>query len=66
MYGIVHMLQICAGWRDCPVAYAPYTTTYNRFNLEPARHLARHFWGLTGYSGVWGTVAIDSTHIKAH
>lgn len=24
------------------------------------------FEALTGHSGIWGTVAIDATHIKAH
>src|SRR5215470_6013496 len=30
--GIVHMLRSGARWRDCPAAYGPYTTIYNRFN----------------------------------
>lgn len=30
--GIVHMLRSEARWRDCPAAYGPYTTIYNRFN----------------------------------
>src|SRR3546814_19227874 len=30
--GIVHMLRSGARWRDCPPAYGPYTTVYNRFN----------------------------------
>jgi hypothetical protein len=34
--------------------------------LEPARHPARLFEALTGHSGVWGTVAIDPPHTKAH
>ena len=30
--GIVHMLRTGGRWRDCPSAYGPYTTIYNRFN----------------------------------
>jgi transposase len=30
--GIMHMLHTGARWRDCPAAYGPYTTIYNRFN----------------------------------
>src|ERR1700694_1125318 len=30
--GIVHMLRSGGRWRDCPGAYGPYTTIYNRFN----------------------------------
>lgn len=65
--GIVHMLRSGARWRDCPSAYGPYTTVYNRFNRW-SRQGVWHgiFEALTGHSGVYGSVAIDSTHIKAH
>ena len=65
--GIVHMLKSGARWRDCPSAYGPYTTVYNRFNRW-SRQGVWHaiFEALTGHSGVYGSVAIDSTHIKAH
>jgi len=56
--GILYMLQSGARWRDCPPEYRPYTTIYNRFN--------RWSRALTGSTGIIGTVAIDSTHIKAH
>jgi len=59
--GIVHVLKSGARWRDCPAEYGPYTTIYNRFN-----RWSRKGEALTGHSGVWGTVAIDLTHIKAH
>ena len=38
--GIIHMLKTGARWRDCPAAYGPYTTIYNRY----------HRWSL---QGVW-------------
>jgi transposase len=65
--GIVHMLRIGARWRDCPTEYGPYTTIYNRFNRWSRQGVwFEIFEVLTGHSGVWGTVAIDATHIKAH
>src|SRR5580658_6427009 len=65
--GIVHMLRSGARWRDCPAAYGPYTTVYNRFNRWSRQGIwLGMFEALTGHSGVWGTVAIDATHVKAH
>jgi transposase len=65
--GIVHMLRSGARWRDCPTAYGPYTTIYNRFNRWSRQGLWQQmFQALTGHSGIYGTVTIDSTHIKAH
>ena len=65
--GIVHMLQSGARWRDCPAAYGPYTTIYNRFNRWSRQGLwFEIFQTLTGSSGIIGTASIDSTHVKAH
>lgn len=65
--GIFHMLRSGARWRDCPAAYGPYTTIYNRFNRWSRQGLWHAiFEAATGHSGLYGTVAIDSTHIKAH
>jgi transposase len=65
--GIVHMLRSGARWRDCPAAYGPYTTIYNRFNRWSKQGIwFAIFEALTGSSGVIGTAAIDSSHIKAH
>jgi transposase len=65
--GIVHMLRSGARWRDCPAAYGPYTTIYNRFNRWSRQGIWHGlFEALTGQSPVFGTVAIDATHIKAH
>ena len=61
------MLKSGARWRDCPPEYGPYTTIYNRFNRWSRQGIwLGMFEALTGHSGVWGTVAIDATHIKAH
>ena len=65
--GIVHMLRIGARWRDCPVAYGPHTTIYNRFHRWSRQGVwFAVFEALTGQSGAWGSVAIDSTSIKVH
>ena len=65
--GIMHMLHSGARWRDCPSAYGPYTTIYNRFNRWSRQGIWTDiFYALTGSTGMIGTVAVDSTHIKAH
>ena len=65
--GVMHMLHSGARWRDCPAAYGPYTTIYNRFNRWSRQGIWLHmFEALTGHCGVWGSVAIDATHIKVH
>ena len=65
--GIVHMLRSGARWRDCPTAYGPYTTIYNRFNRWSRQGVwLEIFEVLTGSTGIIGTVAIDSSTIKAH
>src|SRR5262245_53467327 len=65
--GIVHMLRSGARWRDCPAPYGPYPTIYNRFNRWSRQGIwFEMFEVLTGSSGITGTVAIDSSTIKAH
>jgi transposase len=65
--GILHMLRAGARWRDCPAAYGPYTTIYNRFNRWSRQGIWHDiFVAATGESYITGPMAIDSTHIKAH
>ena len=65
--GIMHMLRSGARWRDCPPEYGPYTTIYNRFNRWSRQGIwLAMFEALTGSTGVIGTAAIDSSHVKAH
>jgi transposase len=65
--GIIHMLKCGARWRDCPPAYGPYTTIYNRFNRWSKQGVWQDvFYALTGSSGVISTTAVDSTYVKAH
>src|SRR6266568_5692752 len=65
--GIVHMLHSGARWRDCPEAYGPYTTIYNRFNRWSRRGVWENlFRQLAGNGRSADTQMIDSTHVKAH
>ncbi len=65
--GIVHMLKCGARWRDCPPEFGPYTTVYNRFNRWSRQGIwTDMFYALTGHTGIYGSAAIDATHIKAH
>ena len=64
--GIFHVLKSGCRWADCPAAYGPPTTVYNRFN----RWSARGFWlklldALVDAGAVTSSTAIDSTYIKA-
>jgi transposase len=65
--GIVHVLKSGCRWSDCPEAYGPHTTVYNRFSRWARRgiweNLFREFAG-TGRSTEMQM--IDSTHVKAH
>ena len=65
--GIVHVLKSGCRWSDCPEAYGPHTTIYNRF----ARWARRGIWenlfrDLAGAERSTEMQMIDSTHIKAH
>ena len=64
--GIVHMLRSGARWRDCPDAYGPCTTVYNRFNRWSRQGVwSEIFYALTGVRDVVSG-AVDSTYVKAH
>ena len=65
--GIVHVLQSGCRWRDCPNDYGPYTTVYNRFNRWSRRKIWQRIYAtLVEQSRIGGTVALDSTYVKAH
>ena len=65
--GIFYVLRTGSPWRDLPERYGPYTTIYNRFNRWSRQGVwIDIFYTLTGSTGMVGTMAIDSTHIKAH
>ncbi len=65
--GILHVLTSGCRWRDCPAAYRPRTTVYNRFN----RWSRRGFWtamlaalAKAGWAG--DAAALDSSYVRAH
>ena len=65
--GIIHVLKTGMRWRDCPDAYGPPTTIYNRYN----RWSHRGFWhamlaALARAGWVSETAALDSSYVKAH
>ena len=64
--GIFQVLKSGCRWGDCPAAYGPATTIYNRFN----RWSRRGFWlklldALVDAGAVTRSTAIDSTYVKA-
>lgn len=65
--GILHVLTSGCRWRDCPTAYGPRTTIYNRFNRWSRRGFWRAMLTALAKSGWAGeAAAIDSTYVKAH
>ncbi|MDX6751126.1 IS5 family transposase, partial [Geminicoccaceae bacterium 1502E] len=62
--GILHVLRSGCRWRDCPQAYGPYTTIYNRFNRWSRRRIwQRLLEALAEAGALGGSVAIDSTYV---
>jgi transposase len=65
--GIVHVLKSGCRWCDCPQAYGPPTTIYNRFVRWARRGVWENlFRELAGNGRAADTQMIDSTHVKAH
>ena len=65
--GIVHVLKIGCRWCDCPEAYGPPTTIYNRFARWARRGIWENLFRALAEGGRSAdTQMIDSTHVKAH
>ena len=65
--GIVHVIKSGCRWCDCPEAYGPPTTIYNRFVRWARRGIWENmFRVLAGNGRSADTQMIDSTHVKAH
>jgi len=65
--GIIHVLKSGCRWKDCPPAYGPPTTIYNRFNRWSRRRLWVDILEAVVARGIISkSVAIDSTYVKAH
>jgi transposase len=64
--GIVHVLKTGCRWRDCPSAYGPATTVYNRYRRWAGRGLWRGLFQALVQVSPGEAHLIDSTHAKAH
>jgi transposase len=65
--GIIHVLGVGSRWEDCPPAYGPSTTIYNRFNRWSHRGLwGRIFATLSTQAELPDDLSIDSTAVRAH
>ena len=65
--GIIHVLKSGCRWCDCPEAYGPPTTIYNRFVRWARRGIWENlFRQLAGTGRCIDIQMIDSTYVKAH
>jgi transposase len=65
--GIIHILKSGCRWKDCPEAYGPPTTIYNRFARWARRGIWENLFRAIAANGRSAdTQMIDSTHVKAH
>jgi transposase len=65
--GIMHVLKTGCRWRDCPPAYGPPTTIYNRYNRWSRRGIWRRlFEKIAASAAVPEELCLDSSHVKAH
>lgn len=65
--GIIHMLKSGGRWRDCPAAYGPHTTVYNRYNRWSHRGFWRAMLATLAEAGwVAESAALGSTYVKVH
>ena len=64
--GIVQVLKTGCRWRDCPGAYGPSTTVYNRYRRWAGRGLWRRLFQALVQVSPGEAHLIDSTHAKAH
>ena len=65
--GILHVITAGCRWCDCPDAYGPSTTIYNRFNRWSRRGFWRAMLAALAKAGWAGdAAALDSTYVRAH
>lgn len=65
--GSIHVLRSGCPWRDCPPAYGPPTTIYNRFNRWSGRGIWQRLLAALVEAGrIGGSIAIDSSYVRAH
>jgi transposase len=64
--GIIHVLKVGCRWQDCPAAYGPSTTVYNRFHRWAQRGIWRRLFASLVEVDPGAVQMIDSTTAKAH
>jgi len=64
--GIIHVLKVGCRWQDCPAAYGPPTTVYNRFRRWTIKGVWRRLFGALVEVSPNDVQMIDSTSAKAH
>jgi transposase len=64
--GIIHVLKSGCRWQDCPSAYGPPTTIYNRFHRWAGRGLWQKLFATLVQVSPDDVQMIDSTSSKAH
>ena len=66
--GIIHVLKSGCRWSDCPEAYGPPTTIYNRFARWARNGIWENLFRALAEQGrsAEEVQMIDSTHVKAH
>ena len=64
--GIIHVLKSGCRWQDCPPAYGPPTTIYNRFHRWSGRGVWQTLLSALVEVTPGGVHLIDSTTAKAH
>lgn len=64
--GIIHVLKAGCRWQDCPAAYGPSTTVYNRFNRWARRGIWQRLFQALVEAHADDIQMIDSTTAKAH
>jgi transposase len=64
--GILHVLKVGCRWSDCPAAYGPSTTVYNRFNRWSKAGIWQKMLHHLVVHDAADIQCIDSTTAKAH
>jgi putative transposase len=64
--GILWIFRTGAPWRDLPVEYGPWSSTYNRFNRWTAAGIWTKIWDALKEDIDDENHILDSSFIKAH
>lgn len=62
--GIVHVLRSGCRWKDCPSAYGPHTTVYNRWNRWCGRGIWLRIFHALADTRPTDVAMIDSSSVK--